>query len=147
MDVNVLIGAALTCVAGGFLPWINTEIVVIGAAILMPPSALPALVIGCALGQMAAKCSLYGVTRWAPDRLPTRARKLLARAERYRERRRLLALAVFPGSLVAIPPFYLVTLACGMLRVPFALFAVAGLLGTAMRYGFLVWASIALGVS
>ena len=147
MDANVLLGAALTCVAGGILPWINTEVVVIGAAMLIPSSALPALVTGCALGQMSAKCALYGVTRWAPERLPARARQLLSRVERYRERRRLLALAVFSGSLVAIPPFYLVTLACGVLRVPFALFAVAGLSGTAMRYGFLVWAATALGVS
>ena len=34
--------------------------------------------------------------------------------------------------------------ACGMLRVPFALFAIAGLAGTIWRYGFLAWFAAAL---
>lgn len=145
MDMSVLIGAALTCVVGGFLPWVNTEIVVVGASFILPPSVAPALVIACALAQMASKATIYGITRWAPERLPERARRLIARAERYRGRRLILGGAVLSGALIAIPPFYLVTLACGVLRVPFAVFAAAGLLGTSVRYGFLVWVAAALG--
>jgi len=145
MDMSILLGAAAACLAGGVMPWINSEVAVAGAAVLLPTSAGPALVLLCAAAQMTAKCGLYGVTRWAPDRLPDRARLLLARVEHYRERRRILGLAVFSGAFVALPPFYLVTLACGVLRVPFVLFAVAGMAGTAARYGLLVWATAALG--
>lgn len=145
MDVSVLIGAAAACLAGGVLPWINSEIAVAGAAALLPASAVPALVLLCTAAQMTAKCGLYGVTRWAPERLPARGRRLLERVERFRDRRRILGLAVFSGALVAVPPFYLVTLACGVLRVPFVVFAIAGLAGTATRYGLLVWAIAALG--
>ena len=112
MDLSVLMGAAALCLAGGLLPWINSEIAVVGAAALLPTSAVPVLVVLCTAGQMTAKCGLYGVTRWAPERLPERGRRLLERAERFRDRRRTLGLAVFSGALVAIPPFYLVTLAC-----------------------------------
>lgn len=142
MELSVLLGAAAACLAGGVLPWINSELAVVSASLLLPEAMLPALVLGCAGGQMTAKCGIYGLTRWAPHRLPERARRLLDRVEAYRERRRLLGLAVFSGALVAVPPFYLITLACGVLRVPFAVFAVAGLAGTTARYGLLAWAAL-----
>lgn len=145
MDVSILLGAAMACLLGGVMPWINSEIAVAGAAALLPASAVPVLVLLCTAAQMTAKCGLYSVTRWAPHRLPERGRRLLDRAERYRERKRVLGLAVFSGALVAIPPFYLVTLACGVLRLPFMVFAIAGVTGTATRYGLLVWATAALG--
>jgi membrane protein YqaA with SNARE-associated domain len=147
MDAGVLIGAAATVALGGIFPWINGEVVVAGAALLTPQSGLPVLVLACAAAQMSAKAVLYAVTRWVPERLPARARQFATRVEAFRERRGLLVLAVFSGSAAAIPPFYLVTLACGMLRVPFALFAIAGLAGTISRYGALAWfaAAIAAG--
>ena len=145
MDMSVVLVAGLTCFVGGLLPWINSEVAVVGAALLLPAGAGPALVLACTLGQMAAKCALYGVTRWAPERLPARAKRLIDRVERYRERRVLLGLAVLSSALVALPPFYLVTLACGVLRVRFALFTLAGIAGTAVRYGALAWMAVALG--
>ena len=144
MDASVLIGAAATVALGGILPWINGEVVIAGAALLTPQSGLPVLVLACAAAQMSAKAVLYGVTRWVPERMPARARKLASRVEAYRERRGLLVLAVFSGSAIALPPFYLVTLACGMLRVPFVLFAIAGFAGTISRYGLLAWFAAAV---
>ena len=146
MDVGVVFGAALGCVVGGILPWVNAELVLLAAAVILPSEALLPLVLACAFGQMTAKAALYGLTRWAPERLPKSARAALGRAERYRKRPALLAAAVFFGSAVSLPPFYLVTLASGALRVPFLVFALAGLGGTAARYGVLVWAARALGM-
>jgi len=144
MDAGLLIGAAATVAVGGILPWINGEVVVAGAALLTPQSGLPVLVVACAVAQMSAKAVLYGVIRWMPERMPARARQLTSRIEAYRKRRGLLVLAVFSGSAVALPPFYLVTMACGMLRVPFPLFVIAGLAGTISRYGFLAWIAAGL---
>jgi len=147
VDINVVIGAALVCAAGGILPWINSELALVGAALLLPRPALLVLVLACAMGQMVAKLALYGATCWAPHRLPARARVGLARAEKYRDRPRLMGAAVFTGALVSVPPFYLVTLACGVLRIPLALFALAGTAGTVVRYGALAWAGAALGTN
>ncbi len=144
MDAGLLIGAAATVALGGIFPWINGEVVIAGAALLTPQSGLPALVLACAAAQMSAKAVLYGVIRWVPERMPARARRLASRIEAYRTRRGLLVLAVFSGSAIALPPFYLVTMACGMLRVPFALFAIAGFAGTISRYGLLAWFAAAL---
>lgn len=137
VELSVWLGAATACLAGGVFPWINAELAVIAAAVVLPEAYFPLLVGSCAAGQMAAKCGVYGLARWAPHRLPGRGRKLLARAERYRDRRRILGLAVFSGALVAVPPFYVMTLVCGVLRLPFVVFLVAGLAGTAARYGIL----------
>lgn len=145
MELGIVVGAALTCALGGVLPWVTSEVVVLGSALLVPPASLPLLVGACAVGQMSSKLGVYGVTRWAPHVLPARARAMLARAERYRSQRRMLVGAVFLGSAVSVPPFYLVTLASGLLRVPFLAFALVGLCGTAARYSVLVWAACALG--
>jgi hypothetical protein len=52
-----------------------------------------------------------------------------------------------PGARSTLPPFYLVTLAYGMLRVPFVLFAIAGFAGTISRYGVLALLTAALAGS
>ena len=134
----------MTVAIGGIFPWINGEVVVAGAALLTPRAGLPVLVLACAAAQMSSKAILYGVIRWVPERMPARARRFAERVDVFRERRGLLVLAVLSGSSVALPPFYLVTLACGMLRVPFLLFAIAGLAGTISRYGFLAWLATAI---
>lgn len=139
MDLGILLGAVATVALGGIFPWINGEVVVAGAALLTPSGGLPALVLGCASAQMSAKAAVYGLTRWMPERMPAKARGLVARVEAYRGRRGLLVLAVLSGSGVSLPPFYLVTIACGALRVPFPLFVAVGLAGTASRYAVLVW--------
>jgi membrane protein YqaA with SNARE-associated domain len=135
MGVSVIVAAALAAAMGSVLPWINGEAVVAGAAVVVPSSQLAALVLACASAQMAGKLGVYALARWAPDRMPLRARRLLSRAERFRERRALLTGAIVTGSMVALPPFYLVTLASGVLRVPIVHFAIAGLCGTLARYG------------
>ena len=147
MDTGILLGAAVGCAVGSILPWINSELVLLGAAAALPSGGLPTLVAVCVVSRMLAKSTLYGVTRWAPERLPRRAREALGRAERFRHRRRLLTAAVFLGSSLSLPPFYLVTLASGLVRVPFLLFAFAGALGTTVRYGGLVWLARLAGVA
>lgn len=131
------LGAAAACLAGGIFPWINAEVAVVAAALVLPEAYVPFLVGSCALGQMTAKAGVYGLARWAPHRLPERGRTLLSGADRYRDRRSLLGVAAFSGALMAVPPFYLITLVCGVLRLPFAAFLLAGLVGTATRYGIL----------
>lgn len=144
MELSVVVGTALAVAAGGIFPWINGEAVVVAAALVTPRGLTPLLVVVCAVAQMAAKLALYAVARWMPERMPERARRLLARVEPFRERRALLAASVVSGSMVALPPFYLVTLASGVLRVPIAHFALAGLAGTLVRYGAVALAAQAL---
>ncbi|UCC24359.1 MAG: hypothetical protein JSU98_11550 [Gemmatimonadales bacterium] len=145
MELTVILTAAATCALGGIFPWISAEAVLLGTALALPVGYLPALVLGCAGGQMVGKGVLYALMRWAPDRLPERARGVLRKVEGMARRREVLAGAVFSGASAGLPPFYVVTLAAGLARLPLLLFLVAGLLGSLVRYGTLMWGAGALG--
>jgi membrane protein YqaA with SNARE-associated domain len=145
MELTVLAGAAATCALGGILPWISAEAVLLGAALALPPALLPALVLSCASGQMLGKGGLYAVMRWAPHRLPDRARKVLGRVEPLSRRPRILGGSVFTGAAAGLPPFYVVTLASGLAGLPVVTFALAGFVGCILRYGVVVWGAGALG--
>lgn len=131
---GVIAGAFLTCVVGGFLPWVNTEVVVTGAALVVAPPEIAVLVLAAATGQMLAKTSVYTLARWAPERLPRKARDFLSSPRALSGNRAGTILALLASSSVGLPPFYLTTLAAGTLRVPLMVFAGAGLAGTALRY-------------
>lgn len=143
--VSVILAAAGTCALGAVLPWISAEAVLLGAALATPTTLLPALVLGCALGQVGGKVVLYGFMRWAPERLPRRFRSAVTRAEEFADRPRILTGAVLSGAVAGVPPFYLVTLASGLARLPLVLFTGAGLLGCVIRYGAVVWGAGRLG--
>ncbi len=144
---TVLVGALAACAVGGFLPWVNTEAVVVGAALLLPLGALPLLVLGAAAVQVLCKGTLYALARWAPQTLPRRVRAQLGRISPLAARRRSLTLTVIASSAVGVPPLYLVTLACGMVAVPPRAFLGAALLGATVRYAVLSVATVLLRAS
>jgi membrane protein YqaA with SNARE-associated domain len=143
MDAGVALAGALgLCVVGGFLPWVNTEAAVVGAALLLPPPLVPLLVVGAALAQVLAKGTLYGLARWVPRGMPRRARAQLERVSALARRRRSLTLTVLASSTLGVPPFYLVTLACGTVAVPFGAFLATAFVGSVVRYAVLSLATV-----
>ncbi|MDP2957239.1 MAG: hypothetical protein Q8N53_12520 [Longimicrobiales bacterium] len=139
--LGIVGGAFLACAVGGILPWLSAEVALVGAAYLLPASGHPVLILACAGGQMAAKSAVFCLARWAPERLPDRARRLPAWAERYRDRRRASMALLLSGALVSVPPFYVVTVLSALTRLPIGLFVLAGAAGTLVRYAALVWLS------
>jgi membrane protein YqaA with SNARE-associated domain len=143
MDTGLALGAALAlCLVGGFLPWVNTEAAVAAAALLLPPAALPFLVIGAAAAQVLAKGSLYGLARWAPRGLPRGAQSRIGRLSARVAARRAPALTVLASSSLGIPPFYLTALACGAVAVPPAAFLAAAFAGGLLRYAVVSLAAL-----
>jgi membrane protein YqaA with SNARE-associated domain len=140
----ILAGTLAVCVVGGFLPWVNVEAAVAGAALLLPRGVLPLLVLGAAGIQVLAKGTLYCLARWAPRGLPRRARAQLERLSGLATQRRSLALTVLSSSTVGVPPLYLVTLACGSVAVPPGVFLAAAFLGTVVRYAVISVATVLL---
>ena len=140
-DALLILSSTLAIAAAGALPSGTAEVVMLATAVGVSDAGVPAAIVACALAQMITKSAIYGLARWAPGRLPKRARGMMDRAEGLRARPRLMFSAVLTGSLISVPPFYLVTLACGAFRVPFWLFWSAGLSGTLLRYGALVLAA------
>ena len=132
-------GAFLSSVISGLVPIVNGEVVVAGAVLAATPDATLPVLMACAAGQMLAKTLLYVLARWSPERLPQRARATLARAREIRLGRRSASLVVLASAGIGLPPFYVVSLAAGALRVPPALFVIAGTSGIVARYAVIVW--------
>lgn len=141
MDTEVVFGAFLSCLLSGVVPLVNGEVVAVAAALLVTPSARRPLVLACVAGQMIAKGGVFAAARWCPHRLPERMQRALATAEPFCKRRRSTWWLVFASASVAVPPFYLVTLAAGACRIPPGLFLTAGVLGTLARYAVVVWSA------
>jgi membrane protein YqaA with SNARE-associated domain len=139
MTATLLGGAFISSVISGLVPIVNGEVVVAGASLAAAPEARLALLAACAAGQMLAKFGLYCLARWSPERLPRRAQQALARAREMRMGRRSTALVLLTSALVGLPPFYLMTLAAGALRISPALFVIAGTAGTVGRYVVIIW--------
>jgi len=136
----ILWGALVACVVAALLPWANAEAAIVGATLLLPREALPLLVLGAAAAQVTAKSAVYGLARWAPDRMPARARATLARVHTLARRRSALTVTVLASSALGVPPFYLVALACGAAAAPLGAFVAAAFAGMVLRYGVLAGA-------
>jgi membrane protein YqaA with SNARE-associated domain len=142
----VIFASFLACALSGFVPLVNGEAVVVSAAVLVGRTHAALLVIACACGQMLSKVGLYGLARWSPSRLPPRARRLLVRAEKLPHVQGHAAVILLASAGIGVPPFYLVTLAAGAIRVRLELFAALGLTGTLVRYALLAWGAARLSV-
>lgn len=142
---GLLVGTAVS----GLVPLVNAELLVIGAAVAVPDVGLPAVAAVtavAAVGQMATKTLLFGLARWAPSRLPGRARRRLDRAVDAVSRRNGAAGSlVFTSATLGLPPFYGVSLACGALRMRLETFLVAGGAGRVVRFGVLAWVAHVVG--
>ncbi len=144
MNGQLIFGAFLSNILSGFFPLVNAELVVVTAALLVTSDAYVPLLLACVCGRMLAKCCLYGLARWAPQRLPQRARTVIARLEKQWKERRGAGLVVMASAGVGVPPFYLITLAAGAFRLSPGLFAAAGTAGTLARFAVLVWSATRL---
>jgi membrane protein YqaA with SNARE-associated domain len=124
------------CLIGSFVPLVNTELVVLGAASVAPKALLVPLILIASTTQMVAKAILYfaggGLLResWS--------RRLSAMLERARSAQHTGTLFLFASALTGFPPFYLTSIACGAMRVPFARFLIIGLCGRTIRFTAIV---------
>ena len=135
---ELLIATFLVCLGSAVIPFLNTEIYLLGVSALAGPRALLAVVIAAAAGQMVGKAVLYfagtGVLR-----LPARfARKVPALATR---------VASYPGgalggvllsSFSGVPPFYGISLIAGGLGLSFVPFLLTGFVGRVLRFAVVV---------
>lgn len=144
MSGTLIGGAFLSSVISGLVPIVNGEVVLAGAVLAATPDARLAVLAACAAGQMLSKICLYGLARWSPERLPRRAQQALARAGEVQLGRRTAVLVVLTSAGIGLPPFYVVTLAAGALRISPAHFVIAGTAGIVARYAVIVWGATRL---
>jgi membrane protein YqaA with SNARE-associated domain len=123
------------CVAGSIIPLINTEIYLVSAVALSPRGYVVPLVIAASLGQMVGKVVMYyagrGVLRLPSERVRTR---MVAMQARMQARPRAAAAVLLTSSVVGFPPLYIVSIACGAVRMNLAAFFLIGLFGRLVHF-------------
>jgi len=127
-------------VASAVFPWVNAEVIVLSLPAVAPSrAALILLVLIATAGQMTGKCFLYWAGRKGNKVLPGRAGQILTKWRDRLEARPSRAVAlVLISSVVGLPPFYLMTLLAGALRMNFLVYLTAGTAGRLVRFGVLV---------
>ena len=124
-------------VASGCLPFVNAEIYVIGAAAIAGPTGVVSIVLGMTIGHMFGKVLIYlagaGVIRM-PLRESHRSR-LESTRERLEQSRLGTIPFLFVSSATGWPPFFVVAIIAGMLRLGLATFLIPGTLGRLIRFG------------
>ena len=126
-------------IVSALVPWVNGEALLLSCAVLAPtPFALAGLVGLASLGQMVGKCVLY----WGGGSLKFHKGRAAQLTESWKRRlngspSQVMAV-VFVSSTLGIPPFYLITLLAGALKIHFARFIGIGLCGRVVRFGLLV---------
>ena len=127
------------CGLGALLPFVNTEVYLIGAAALMPPALWTPLVVAGSLGAMAGKILLYYAGKGMLKLPWQRAQKGLAKMQaRMEERPTVGKLLYSVSAVVGLPPFYVTTLAAGAVGMNFTFFLVVGFIGRLIRFAAVV---------
>jgi len=120
----------------GFVPLVNAEACILSTALLVPAAPPLAVALAATLGQMSAKALLYLAGRGVL-RLPLARRAAgLERAASSLHGRRGHAL-VFASAVTGLPPFYVISLAAGLIGVRLTTFLLLGSGGRFLRFAAL----------
>jgi membrane protein YqaA with SNARE-associated domain len=136
---GVFLVTYVVALVSGFLPLINCEAYLVSVSALSPLAFVFPLTLAAALGQMSAKVVLYLSGRGVMHLPLGRYRaKLDAVHARFEHRRSRASLFLFGSAATGFPPFYVVAVLAGMLRLSFTSFVIAGTLGRFVRFGVVV---------
>ncbi len=133
-----------TCMALAVLsavfPLVNAEVVLLGYVLAARSDWREALLFAAimAVGQMVGKAGMYWFGRGAARVPSERTRRSLARWEaRLARSKHSVLLFVLLSASTGFPPFYVLSVLVGTLRVNFWAFLVIGLVGRLVRFGLI----------
>jgi membrane protein YqaA with SNARE-associated domain len=141
LQVPLLLCVSALVVGGvsALVPVLPIEPLLLGASASVPAPLLLPVVALATVGHMAAKTLLYLGSRSAAERaVPARHRAALERVRALlSRRRRVQVLTLLVSAIAGVPPFYLVTVCCGALRIPLRDYLVVSVVGRGLRFGAL----------
>lgn len=130
--------AAVSAVSA-LVPVVNIEIYLVGAAALAPPAMAVPLALSATVGAMLGKLVLYYAAQGVVKLPGERVQRGLAKAQAQLEARPRMGKLVYLASATAgIPPYYVMTLAAGAVRMDLTFFLVVGFIGRFLRFAFIV---------
>jgi membrane protein YqaA with SNARE-associated domain len=127
-------------IVSAIIPWVNAEVIVLSLpALAASRESLVGLVLVATLGQMTGKCAVYWAGRGSGRVLPPRVDRAVARwSNRLASRPSKAAALILVSSIVGLPPFYVMSLVAGALRMNFAVYIACGTVGRLIRFGSLL---------
>ena len=128
-------------VLSAVLPWVNAEVLMLSAIpVARSRLALGALVIAVSLGQMTGKSIMYWLSRTSTWPRSPRLQSAIDRWQTQLEQRPRSVLAVaFVSALVGVPPFFIVSVAAGVLKVAFGRFLAVGTAGRLIHFAIVAF--------
>ena len=136
----VLLGTFAFCLGSAMIPVLHAETYLVTASLLAPPEFRWSLVIAATCGQMLGKVGMYyagrGIRLIPGERMQRRIQLATAR---YRDKGRIGSGLVFVSASSGFPPFYLLSIAAGMLTFPLLPFIVFGFAGRLIRFAVAVF--------
>lgn len=141
--------AFLVALAASLLPFLNVEVYLLGTAALVDGGWLLAVAVAAGAGQTLGKVAYYYAGRgvltapWLRRRsaTPGRWRGRVARWRRKAEGRPVwTAGLVAVSSLVSVPPFMVVSVFAGTVRMSLAVFVSVTMVTRTIRFALLVYA-------
>lgn len=127
-------------VVSGFVPVVNLEVYLVWVAALTPSSQALAVTALATVGQMTAKTLMYlagaGVIKLAVRKPGKKLQAVQMKMAKWQHR---LGLFMFMSASLGVPPFYVVAVASGIVRVPLGVFVIWGLAGRFVRFAVFVF--------
>lgn len=147
MELLGLVAATFAyCLAGGVVPILNAEVYMLAAGARAPAEWAVPLVLAATAGQMVGKSLTYWLGRgtlvlpWpSVTRRIEQARATAARYERAE------GAVTFVSAVVGIPPFYVISVAAGVVKMSFAKYLLLGTLGRLIHFAGLFYAPALFG--
>lgn len=130
----------IIAVISGFVPVVNIEVYLVWVAVLTPRSQGIPITILATLGQMTAKTLMYlggaGILKITLRKPEEKMAAIQQKFERWKNR---ISLFLFLSAFLGVPPFYLVSIASGALKIKLPRFLMAGLTGRFLRFALTVF--------
>lgn len=141
-SIWTVMGYYAAAVVSALAPWVNAELLMLSAIpVARSHAALTALVLAVSAGQMSGKAIAYWASRRSTGSHSPRLQRLLDRWQARIDRRPGSALAItFVSAVVGFPPFFLVSMAAGALRVAFGRFMAVGTAGRLIHFAVVAFA-------
>lgn len=149
----LLVGTFFYCVGSAVVPLLNAEAYIAGVAALADDDigrlGLWLVAVVAAAGQMVGKMAWYCAGRYALEwswlRRKTSSPKWQSRLQTWQhrigDRAWLGALILLVSAVTGFPPFAILSVIAGQLRVPIPVFLAAGMVGRTARFAAVLGAS------
>jgi membrane protein YqaA with SNARE-associated domain len=131
----------IVAVISGFVPVVNIEIYLVWVAALTPRSQAISITLLATLGQMTAKTLMYlagaGVVKISVKKPGKKLRAVQMKMAEWQHR---MGIFMFSSAFLGVPPFYVVSIASGICRIPLSVFLIWGFMGRLLRFAIAVFA-------